>query len=75
MAKMLETAKSILGYDLLEVCQEGPKEKLDNTVYSQVVNATPRRILSHPLGAGPLATCGGSTTPVVGATLGQCAGW
>ncbi|GAB4817244.1 hypothetical protein N2152v2_004290 [Parachlorella kessleri] len=35
VANMLEKAKAILGYDLLEVCQEGPKEKLDNTVYSQ----------------------------------------
>lgn len=34
--KMLETAKQVLGYDLLELCNEGPKEKLDNTVYSQV---------------------------------------
>ncbi|KAI7846366.1 hypothetical protein COHA_000078 [Chlorella ohadii] len=33
--KMLETAKQVLGYDLLELCNEGPKEKLDNTVYSQ----------------------------------------
>lgn len=36
MKKMLETAKEVLGYDLLELCNEGPKEKLDNTVYSQV---------------------------------------
>ena len=33
---MLETAKQVLGYDLLELCNEGPKDKLDNTVYSQV---------------------------------------
>lgn len=34
--KMLETAKKVLGYDLLQLCLEGPKEKLDDTVYSQV---------------------------------------
>jgi [acyl-carrier-protein] S-malonyltransferase len=28
-------ASSILGYDLLQVCLEGPAEKLDSTVYSQ----------------------------------------
>lgn len=33
--KMLETAKDILGYDLLKLCNEGPKEDLDNTIYSQ----------------------------------------
>lgn len=26
----------VLGYDLLKLCNEGPKEDLDNTVYSQV---------------------------------------
>lgn len=33
--KMLETAKEILGYDLLKLCLEGPKESLDNTIHSQ----------------------------------------
>ena len=33
--KMLDTAKGILGYDLLKLCLEGPKEDLDNTIYSQ----------------------------------------
>ena len=33
--KMLETAKKVLGYDLLKLCLEGPKEDLDNTIYSQ----------------------------------------
>lgn len=33
--RMLETAKKILGYDLLELCLNGPKEDLDNTIYSQ----------------------------------------
>ena len=35
MVKMLNTAKSILGYDLLDVCLNGPKSKLDDTSYSQ----------------------------------------
>ncbi|PSC70866.1 malonyl -acyl carrier transacylase [Micractinium conductrix] len=33
--KMLETAEKVLGYDLAAVCNEGPKEKLDDTVFSQ----------------------------------------
>ena len=34
-AAIFERAISILGYDLLTVCLEGPAEKLDSTVYSQ----------------------------------------
>ncbi|HEY2413181.1 MAG TPA: ACP S-malonyltransferase [Pirellulaceae bacterium] len=33
--QIFERAGSILGYDLLQVCLEGPAEKLDSTVYSQ----------------------------------------
>ena len=33
--KMLKQAEGVLGYDLLKLCLEGPKEKLDDTVYSQ----------------------------------------
>ena len=33
--KMLKQAEAVLGYDLLKLCLEGPKEKLDDTVYSQ----------------------------------------
>ncbi len=32
---LFDRAKSILGYDLAQVCFEGPAEKLDSTVYSQ----------------------------------------
>uniref|UniRef100_A0A1D2A501 Malonyl-CoA:ACP transacylase (MAT) domain-containing protein n=1 Tax=Auxenochlorella protothecoides TaxID=3075 RepID=A0A1D2A501_AUXPR len=32
---MLERAERVLGYDLLALCTEGPKEKLDDTIYSQ----------------------------------------
>ena len=32
---MCDEAKQVLGYDLLDVCVNGPKEKLDDTVYSQ----------------------------------------
>jgi len=32
---MCDEAREILGYDLLDVCVNGPKEKLDDTVYSQ----------------------------------------
>lgn len=32
---MLNKAKTILGYDLLQLCNEGPKEKLDDTTFSQ----------------------------------------
>jgi [acyl-carrier-protein] S-malonyltransferase len=33
--KLFDDASEILGYDLLKVCTEGPKEKLDSTVISQ----------------------------------------
>lgn len=33
--QLYEQAGAILGYDLLELCLEGPAEKLDSTVYSQ----------------------------------------
>ena len=33
--KMLETANKVLGYDLLKMCNEGPKDALDDTVHSQ----------------------------------------
>jgi [acyl-carrier-protein] S-malonyltransferase len=33
--ELYEHAKSVLGYDLLDVCLNGPAEKLDSTVYSQ----------------------------------------
>ena len=32
---LFDEASEILGYDLLQVCTEGPKEKLDSTVVSQ----------------------------------------
>lgn len=32
---MLAKAEEVLGYDLLALCSEGPKEKLDDTIYSQ----------------------------------------
>jgi [acyl-carrier-protein] S-malonyltransferase len=32
---LFDEASEILGYDLLQVCSEGPKEKLDSTVVSQ----------------------------------------
>ena len=35
MKSMLATAQKALGYDILKLCLEGPKEKLDDTVYSQ----------------------------------------
>jgi [acyl-carrier-protein] S-malonyltransferase len=34
-AALFEEASEILGYDLLRVCTEGPKERLDSTVVSQ----------------------------------------
>lgn len=32
---LVETANRVLGYDLLDVCQNGPKERLDDTVHAQ----------------------------------------
>ena len=33
--EVFEQANRIVGYDLLQICLEGPAEKLDSTVYSQ----------------------------------------
>jgi [acyl-carrier-protein] S-malonyltransferase len=33
--ELFDKASAVLGYDLAQVCFEGPKEKLDSTVYSQ----------------------------------------
>ena len=33
--QMLQQAEAVLGYDLLHLCLHGPKEKLDDTVFSQ----------------------------------------
>jgi len=33
--KMLDSATAILGYDLLKLCLEGPKDSLDDTIHSQ----------------------------------------
>ncbi|WIA23707.1 hypothetical protein OEZ85_000394, partial [Tetradesmus obliquus] len=35
VAAMLEEANTVLGYDLLALIRDGPKSKLDDTVYSQ----------------------------------------
>ena len=35
VVEMLAKAKAILGYDLLDLCQNGPKEKLDDTAFAQ----------------------------------------
>lgn len=35
VVEMLSKAKSILGYDLLDLCLNGPKEKLDDTAFAQ----------------------------------------
>jgi len=31
VAEMLAKARAVLGYDLLQLCLEGPKDKLDET--------------------------------------------
>jgi len=35
VVEMFEMASEILKYDLLKLCLEGPKSKLDQTIYSQ----------------------------------------
>ncbi|KAL4449353.1 hypothetical protein ABPG77_006997 [Micractinium sp. CCAP 211/92] len=63
--KMLETAKKVLGYDLLQVCNEGPKEKLDDTVYSQPalfvagLAAVERLRAQNPAAVGGCSACAG----------------
>ena len=32
---MLATAQKVLGYDLLKLCLEGPKDRLDDTAHAQ----------------------------------------
>ncbi len=41
-AAMVKRASEILGYDLLKVCTEGPKEKLDSTEVRPSFEATAR---------------------------------
>ena len=40
MKAMLREAQQVLGYDLLQLCTDGPKEKLDDTAYAQVYCAS-----------------------------------
>ena len=57
---MLKEAEQVLGYDLLQLCTEGPKEKLDDTMYAQVRNRSsfarlggPPAQRIHAVGAAP----------------------
>lgn len=36
VAAMLQAARGVLGYDLLQLCLDGPKDKLDQTQHAQV---------------------------------------
>jgi [acyl-carrier-protein] S-malonyltransferase len=60
---LFDEASEILGYDLLQVCTEGPKEKLDSTVVSQpaifVASMAAVEKLKQESGEGALdeATC------------------
>jgi [acyl-carrier-protein] S-malonyltransferase len=60
---LFDEASEILGYDLLQVCTEGPKEKLDSTVISQpaifVASMAAVEKLKHESGQEALdaATC------------------
>ena len=38
--ELFDRASSILGYDLLRVCKEGPKEVLDSTVSAETPGTT-----------------------------------
>ena len=38
---MLREAQQVLGYDLLQLCTDGPKEKLDDTTFAQVLSFVP----------------------------------
>ena len=37
---MLATAQTVLGYDLLKLCLEGPKEKLDDTAFRYIASGS-----------------------------------
>ena len=51
MRRMLQQAEAVLGYDILHLCLNGPKEKLDDTAYSQpalyIANLAAVEMLRH----------------------------
>jgi [acyl-carrier-protein] S-malonyltransferase len=69
--ELFDQASEILGYDLLAVCTEGPKEKLDSTVVSQpaifVASMAAVEKLRHEQGDAALA----AATCAMGLSLGE----
>ena len=49
MAEMLKKAQAVLGYDLLKLCLEGPKEQLDETRCTQRLLCMTRCIHDGPI--------------------------
>ena len=47
--EMLKEAQQVLGYDLLQLCTDGPKEKLDDTKYAQVPALPPHHAACNGL--------------------------
>lgn len=59
---LFDRANTVLGYDLLQVCVEGPKDKLDSTVVSQPAIyvaslAAVEKLRSTPEGAAAIDAC------------------
>jgi [acyl-carrier-protein] S-malonyltransferase len=70
-AELFAKASEILGYDLLEVCTNGPKEKLDSTVISQpaifVASMAAVEKMRHEMGSEAVD----SATCAMGLSLGE----
>lgn len=70
--ELFDQASEILGYDLLQVCTEGPKEKLDSTVVSQPAifvasMAAVEKLRQEPGGAAAID----AATVAMGLSLGE----
>jgi hypothetical protein len=49
VAEMLKKAQAVLGYDLLKLCLEGPKEQLDETRCTQALLRMTRYVRTGPM--------------------------
>lgn len=69
--KLFDEAKAILGYDLLEVCEKGPAERLNSTVVSQPAIFVASLAALESLRAGPEAGVEAQCTAAAGLSLGE----
>jgi [acyl-carrier-protein] S-malonyltransferase len=69
--KLFDEATTILGYDLLEVCEKGPPERLNSTVVSQPAIFVASLAALESLRAGPEAGVEVQCTAAAGLSLGE----